>query len=700
MLTSLKALLFPATGVGQAPAGNAVAAEGIDFSALLNGVTDMPKAAGGQAAAPVNVDTVGGTAPVLLTPELSQDAPIAPLPVIADAAPPLDSAPDAFMGDEIHPPLPESALVAAPLPVIAEAASPFDRAPEVRVVEESHPLLPESTPLVDETHPSLVAPTAEEAGEPPAPVSGTAGTTLPDTLLPPASEQVPFAEIAPKLSKAAAHYQAGSSVGLAISPPDDAASEDAVGQGGTVQQKDAPSADVHDGPPNAIAAPQLFAPLAAPSDFAIADPIGTTPAALTAVSADVRAGPVSSNIPAESGRALPQTSQESASAAPFEAFEMVAPIAAEAASVEGADAKAISTSSASTEIPLAPRNAGPVPGRGGDVPPHAVPAPAVPTTLQPVQAASAPTPSAAGPAITPAAQPGSDAVAPIADKAMAVQERPAVPDMIEPRATHAVSRPSIAEALSLLQLARDQLRDRTGDANRALPERSGDSAALAPIGTDRPFMPVMTQHVVTSPATPQVIAAPAMIDLSASLGAQVVDMGVSGQWIDGLARDIASFSADGAQGRFRIDAGQLGPVQVDIRQGVDGAAVSLTVASDVAEQMLRQEGDRLKLDAGLAAVRISDVKVERAHVVAEPSRSDGAGAQSSGQQSTGSQAQGGAWTMQGQGWGQSSAQSHMQGRGQGRENFGAGAKSGGDPAVLNHEQSGGGAAEPPRARYA
>jgi hypothetical protein len=313
------------------------------------------------------------------------------------------------------------------------------------------------------------------------------------------------------------------------------------------------------------------------------------------------------------------------------------------------------------------------------------------TDLQTFQAASAPIVSA---------QPGAGVAPAMADARMSAQERPVPSGMDDIRATHAASRPSIAEALSLLQLARDQLHDRTGDRSPALPERSSDPAVATPTGTDRPFMPLMSQHVVMSQGTAQLFAAPAVVDLSASLGAQVVDMGISGQWIDGLARDIASFSADGAQGRFRIDAGQLGPVQVDIRQGVDGAAVSLTVASDVAEQMLRQEGDRLKLDAGLAAVRISDVKVERAHIVSEPSRSDGAGAQSSGQQSTGSQSQGGAWTMQGQGWGQSSAQSHMQGRGQGRENFGATAKSGGDPAVLNHEQSGGHAVEPPRARYA
>ena len=175
----------------------------------------------------------------------------------------------------------------------------------------------------------------------------------------------------------------------------------------------------------------------------------------------------------------------------------------------------------------------------------------------------------------------------------------------------------------------------------------------------------------------------------------MVDLGVSGQWIDGIAREIASLSAIGAQGRFQVNAGLLGDVQVDIRPGADGAAVSLTVASDLAEQVLRQESDRLKQDASLSAVRISDVRVERAPAT-EPSRSDGAAGQSF------SQSQGGAGAPshgQQQG-GQPSAQPNMQGRGQSRENFPGGHKAGGGAAVLNHERSGADATDLPRARYA
>jgi hypothetical protein len=176
-------------------------------------------------------------------------------------------------------------------------------------------------------------------------------------------------------------------------------------------------------------------------------------------------------------------------------------------------------------------------------------------------------------------------------------------------------------------------------------------------------------------------------------------MGVSGQWIDGLARDIAGLSANGAQGRFQVNSGQLGTVQVDIRQGVEGAAVSLTVASEAAELALRQDSDRLKLDSALSAVRIAEVRIERAPV-GESARSDMGGdasqRQSSQQQQSGSQTNSG-WQNNSQNMGQPQGQP---GRWQSRENSGFAPKSSGDPAVLNHAEARQDASIAGRARYA
>ena len=221
----------------------------------------------------------------------------------------------------------------------------------------------------------------------------------------------------------------------------------------------------------------------------------------------------------------------------------------------------------------------------------------------------------------------------------------------------------------------------------------GDLAPLA----EQMTQDTAPQAVTAAPqaAAPVTTAAMPTIDLSASLGAQVVDMGVSGQWIDGLARDLAGLTANGAQGRFQINADQLGPVQVDIRQGADGAAVSLTVASEAAELALRQDSDMLKLDSGLSPMRISEVKVERAPYVTEPARSESASNQNGSQSGHLQQQAAGQW----QGQGQSAGQSQMQGR-QGRENIAMLHKNGGEAVVMDSEEAGNSARDTVRARYA
>ena len=288
------------------------------------------------------------------------------------------------------------------------------------------------------------------------------------------------------------------------------------------------------------------------------------------------------------------------------------------------------------------------------------------------------------------------------------ERTPASPDV---PVAHDGVKPAKAEALSLLQLVRDHMNRRvapvrdSGEAAAPTGDRKLDQAAMAvdPLVATTPTashrgveMPMPQAVVLQAPAvTP---AAMPTVDLSASLGQQMVDMGVSGQWIDGLARDIAGLSANGAQGRFQISSNQLGPIAVDIRQDGDGAAISLTVASEAAEMALRQDSDRLKLDASLSAVRISEVKIERAPQVTEAAKADGnsqSGTQSNGQQGHAPQHHG-AGQMAGQSMGQSSSQ----GRWQGRENNGFGHKAGGDPAVLNHGDAGDSAGDVRRARYA
>ncbi|MDE0946358.1 MAG: flagellar hook-length control protein FliK, partial [Sphingobium sp.] len=255
-----------------------------------------------------------------------------------------------------------------------------------------------------------------------------------------------------------------------------------------------------------------------------------------------------------------------------------------------------------------------------------------------------------------------------------------------------VDTPIRAEAVSLLQLVRDHMTARAAprQPTAAVQSTDTDTEGVAPLaatpradGTVAPTpIPMPVQPAAIAPVLPTAPAA----DLSVSLGAQMVDIGVSGQWIDSLARDIAGLSANGAQGRFQINADTLGPIQIDIHQGEKGASVALTVATDLAEQALRQDGDRLRLDAGLAAVKISEVKIERAPA-ADTARSDQPGQNASGQPHQ-------------QGAGQPSFQGQGQGRWQARENIAQSHKASDDAAVLNHADAGDGSRNAVRARYA
>lgn len=274
-------------------------------------------------------------------------------------------------------------------------------------------------------------------------------------------------------------------------------------------------------------------------------------------------------------------------------------------------------------------------------------------------------------------------------------------------ASHAV--PPRADAASLLQFVRDHMNMRVPPnaveaSARSVQEATASAstapdAALSGVGssTSAPLpAPVLAPSAATPPVAPT-IAVSATPDLSTSIGAQVIDMGVQGQWIDGLAREIAGLSAHGAQGRFQIDTHQLGAVQVDIRQGADGAAVSLTVASQAAEDALRQDSDLLRIDAGLQAVRISEVKIERAPPLAEAARTETQNQQQGSQHSSHHQGQN---QTLGQNGSQNPNQSAQQGRWQGRENFGQSHKAGAEMSVLNHADAGEDTRDGPRARYA
>ncbi|MFC3442659.1 flagellar hook-length control protein FliK [Sphingobium rhizovicinum] len=464
--------------------------------------------------------------------------------------------------------------------------------------------------------------------------------------------------------------------------------------------------------PAAIARPVEARPATPAAQAAVDAPVQPAPVEGEVVAAPVQPEPSIAPAPVDDGTAPVVADAKSAMkpAHPVqpEALAMSAAGEAVVAPVEASDDAEIEieTDADDARAADAPAQAADPLTMVADVAPIAV-APVAPVAPAPIP----PAPVVAADAPVSADAPAAPVVAPTAVAATILPETPdAAPAAVAiatpaeepaPARTERTAKPVKAEAVSLLQLVRDHMKARPAAATSETRAVAPD----APAAGDAIAAPAASAQPTLAPtAAPQSVAAQPILaptpsaDLSASLGAQVVDMGVSGQWIDGLARDIAGLSANGAQGRFQINADQLGPVQVDIRHGSDGATVSLTVATEAAEIALRQDSDRLKQDASLSAVRISEVKVERAPHVADASRADSTGNQTQSQSQ--SQGQNGGWQGAGQNLGQSSAQSHMQGRGQSRENTAFGHKGSSEAVVLNHEQAGDMSGDLPRARYA
>ena len=711
MLASLKSLLFSSTPLaGATAAGASAVAEGAaDFAALLSDVDGAPQPAApaptmGARALSVEA-TIEGDAPVV-TPD-AIEAPALPdtaefltqraMPIQPTAGPALPTVEAALPVAE--PILPIAASVQDQATVAPVSAEPAPIAlPEGKAVAEALPLptpAPVVAPVPADIRTPAPVPTSDVALPLPVDAEGPIALALADapikTAPTHAPQPLPAAMVAPEAYDIADGDSEADTV-TADAPVD----------------SDAPIvADpiAHSLPAALPPLPQ--APIDAPASSAPSAPTRKMP-----LSVSPSLSPSLSQTQAPSKPAVGQEAvmapvvgadgqDDQIVAAPVVAPEMTPELVAAMIPAQPAPA-----ANATPNVVQAPVQAAPQPVNAPRPVEQVMPAVAAAPEVNPdmpaemVVAAARPTAKTAPAAVT--SSPDEADV----EIASAGTDLPAAP---------VAAKPAKAEALSLLQLVRDHMNRRatpmrdSAEAAAPVSDRTPDKATTAvdPLVAATPAALHHGSEVsVPQAATPQAAsvtpAAMPTVDLSASLGQQVVDMGVSGQWIDGLARDIAGLSANGAQGRFQINADQLGPIQVDIRQDGDGAAVSLTVASEAAEMALRQDSDRLKLDAGLAAVRIHEVKIERAPHVVEAARADAngqTGSQSNGQQGNASQQQG-AWQAAGQMAGQSMGQSSSQGRWQGRENNGLGHKAGSDPAVLNHGDTGDSAGDVRRARYA
>lgn len=97
----------------------------------------------------------------------------------------------------------------------------------------------------------------------------------------------------------------------------------------------------------------------------------------------------------------------------------------------------------------------------------------------------------------------------------------------------------------------------------------------------------------------------------AQLSGQVIDMGVSGQWIDRMAREISSLASGSGYSRFQLSPPNLGRIQVDLWQGDVSTNVRLITETDEAARRLRDGQGALQSHAQVAALSLGSVTVEK-----------------------------------------------------------------------------------------
>lgn len=151
----------------------------------------------------------------------------------------------------------------------------------------------------------------------------------------------------------------------------------------------------------------------------------------------------------------------------------------------------------------------------------------------------------------------------------------------------------------------------------ALPEAD----AAERIDTPEP-LPTVPATAAPAPAAP-LVAAAAPADgmpapaISPELSVQHhLDVAHDGVWLDRLARDIAASADHESRMRFQLNPERLGALQVEIRPGVDGAAVRFTAESEAARTLIADAQPKLIADARAHGMKIAETHVEigRAHV--------------------------------------------------------------------------------------
>jgi|GEM_PF-1069204 len=167
-----------------------------------------------------------------------------------------------------------------------------------------------------------------------------------------------------------------------------------------------------------------------------------------------------------------------------------------------------------------------------------------------------------------------------------------------------------------------------GEPSRAAVPLTGDaSASIAPpLRSIVEGLPPVLQAELGTPSV-RAVTGPSTGE---ALGDQVIDMGVSGQWIDRMAQEIAGLADGTGHSRFTLNPPHLGRLQIDLWRDEGATSVRLLAETDEAAQRLSDGRTALQADARIAALSLGTITVEKTNTSLD-----------SGSRDQGSQRQGG-----------------------------------------------------------
>jgi hypothetical protein len=188
---------------------------------------------------------------------------------------------------------------------------------------------------------------------------------------------------------------------------------------------------------------------------------------------------------------------------------------------------------------------------------------------------------------------------------------------------------------------------------RAVEATALNVAAPSPLRAIVDGLPPVVQSELGTPSV-RGVAGPSTGE---TLGDRVIDMGVSGQWIDRVAKEISALADGSGHSRFTLNPPHLGKLQVDLWHEAGATNIRLLTETDEAAQRLTEGRPALQADARIAALSFGAITVEKAGAPFDAPARDQGGQRHAGdlsgqgqQQQAEGQAQARAGNAQGSDW--------------------------------------------------